>query len=126
MQTKSYFCIILSLFLLSFTYFTLPTYVSGHLRQKKQGHTLRIAHTSVVVKYKNKILAQATTDKKGDFEMVIPDNIRPYDSRQYYKFYACLSKKDTVLLAAYTIFEFGSDTPDLVFYIPNKKRNRKE
>jgi hypothetical protein len=103
-----------SLFFLTFNGIdpaNLPVYVTGHLQKNPTDSSAPLSGASVFVKGNNKILAKATTDFKGDFDLsFVPGKEKSFD------FYYANKNQDTLLLQSFTSFE--SDTPDIIFPVP--------
>jgi hypothetical protein len=89
--------------------------ISGHLRNRTGSFYSGLAGVVVFVKANNKILAKATTNNKGDFELIFI----PQKEKAFY-FYAVPVKNDTVFLKS-LLNDFDRDNPEIVFFLPYKK-----
>ena len=82
---------------------------------KFEQSSIPAAGVKIFVKEGNKILDKAVTNKKGDFHLIfIPAK------EKISKFYAIGFSGDTVFLKS--VKTFPSETPDMTFYIPQKKK----
>jgi len=99
----------------SFTPFTNPVYITGHIRKNPKDTSAYVGHLVVFVKGDNKVLAKSVTDSKGNFKMAFtPEKEKSFD------FYCTGIGVDTLLLRSVKTFE--SDTPQLIFYIPGQPK----
>jgi len=94
---------------------TNKVYVKGHIKKNPQDTSVSISHLTVFVKGDNKILTKAITNNKGDFELSFTPN-----KEESFDFYCNGVTFDSIFIAS--IIKFESDTPELTFYIPAKKK----
>ena len=100
-----------------FTHFSLPVYITGHLKNNYNKATSFTDRVLILVKGNHKILAKSFTDNKGNFSISFTAN-----KERSFDFYCAVLGIDTLLIASFTTF--GSDAPDITFYLPGKiKRN---
>jgi hypothetical protein len=109
--------IFIEIFLFGFRPFINPISIKGHIRPNSIDSSLYIGYLSVFVKGDSKILARATTNEKGKFNLSFtPGKEKSFD------FYCAGIGVDTIILASFTKFE--SDNPEMTFFIPSiVKRN---
>jgi hypothetical protein len=100
--------------LISFNFFSITIYVTGHLRKNPSDTSGYVKGLTVFVKGNGIILAKTVTDKKGNFHLHFTDK-----GQKSFDFFCTGDATDTLLLSSITRFE--SDTPDIIFLIPAKR-----
>jgi hypothetical protein len=103
---------LIGLLLNSFKDYSVTVELTGRLKRPASDTTTSISYIPVFVKGNDQVLDKSISNKKGVFNLSWNDN----GAKAFY-FYCIVHKKDTLLLAK--VSSFGSDAPDLTFYIPH-------
>lgn len=97
---------------------TIRIYVSGHLKKNPADTSASLSKATIFVKGNNKVLAGATSDRKGNFNIDFLDQHEPS-----FDFYYTNAEKDTLLLLSTRTFK--SDEPEITFPVPATVKKNK-